>query len=213
VALAALLKVSGQDSVIECGGVAALVGLLAPGWTSAVHEQAAAALRSVCADNTPNQDGVRECGGVAALVALLAPGGSAAVLEDASFVLAKLCLRNARNRDCVRECGGIPALVALSETAAAAKSVAGTFMNLTSAVSRDAVRAGGGVAALERVLACPSLAAAYVWAAHTSGLDISDCDAFAVMRATLKRRCQGIRCQSARCARARQAHCEPQYLC
>jgi len=48
VALATLLKGSSQDSVRECSGVAALVGLLAPGGSAAVHEQAAAALYNLC---------------------------------------------------------------------------------------------------------------------------------------------------------------------
>ena len=64
-ALATLLKGDSQDS-IACGGAAALVGVLAPSWTDAVHEQAAAALWNLCVKNSQNRDSVRECGGVAA---------------------------------------------------------------------------------------------------------------------------------------------------
>jgi len=69
----------GSDSVRECGGVAALVHLLAPGSSAAVHEQAAAALSKLCWDDWQNRVSVRECGGVAALVGLLAPGMTDAV--------------------------------------------------------------------------------------------------------------------------------------
>ena len=88
-----------QDSVRECGGIAALVALLAPGSSSALHELAAGALCVVCAGNTQNQDCVRECGGVAALVGLLAPGGSAAAQREAAAALCNLCSENTQNQD------------------------------------------------------------------------------------------------------------------
>jgi len=155
-----------QQCVGACGGVAALVGLLAPRGPAAVQERAAKALANVCAGNALNQDSARECGGVAALVALLAPGGSDDVRVVAAWALCNLCTNNTRNQDSVRVCGGIPALIALSNTAAAHKGVAGALVNMTggSAANREAVRACGGVAALERVLACPSSAAAHMWA-------------------------------------------------
>jgi len=60
-----------QDSVRECGGVAALVALLAPGGSAGVHARAAAALGHQCFSNIQNQDSMRVCSGVAALVGLL----------------------------------------------------------------------------------------------------------------------------------------------
>ena len=149
VALATLLKDSSQDSVIAGGGVAALVALLAPGWTEAVHEQAAAALRNLCCGNAQNCDSVRACGGIAALVALLAPGSSAAVHEQAAAVLQTLCLDNAQHRDSVRECGGIAALVALlapGGSAAVHEQAAKTLLNLclNNAQNCNSMREGGG---------------------------------------------------------------------
>jgi len=65
-----------RDYIRESGGVAALVGLLAPGGSAAVRGNAAGVLCKLCYENAPNKDSVRECGGIAALVALLAPGGA-----------------------------------------------------------------------------------------------------------------------------------------
>ncbi len=57
-------NVHNQDSVRECGVVAALVALLAPSRSAAVRAQAAGALQNVCSAHTQNKDSVRECGGV-----------------------------------------------------------------------------------------------------------------------------------------------------
>jgi len=99
-------NVENQDSVRECGGVVALVALLAPSAAPAVRARAAAALGNLCMANARCQDSVRECGGIAALVGLLAPGGPAAVLDRAAGALANVCARNVLNQDSVRECGG-----------------------------------------------------------------------------------------------------------
>jgi len=69
-----------RDYVRQCGGIAALVGLLAPGGAAGVHHEAILALDCLCLDSSKNQERVREGGGVAALVGLLAPGSSADVL-------------------------------------------------------------------------------------------------------------------------------------
>jgi len=97
--------------VRECGGVAALVRLLAPGGSAALHAYAARALRNLCSGNAHNSNSVRECGGVAALVGLLAPGSSAAVREQAAAALLELCSVSAQSRDA--ECRGVAALVGL----------------------------------------------------------------------------------------------------
>ena len=102
-----------KDYVRECGGIAALVGLLAPSGSAAVHEQAAAALANLCWDNVKNKDSVRECGAVYALLGLLAPGNPDAVQRTAAMALANLCADCGQNKDSVRECGGEPALIAL----------------------------------------------------------------------------------------------------
>jgi len=99
--------------VRAAGGVAALVGLLAPGRPAAVREQAAAALANLCAGSAANPDSIRECGGVAALIYLLAPGSPAALQQVAAVALANLCAANEQNRACVKACGGHAALYAL----------------------------------------------------------------------------------------------------
>jgi len=157
VALATLLKGDNQGS-IACGGVAALVGLLAPSWTDAVHEQAAAALWDLCAKNTQNRDSVRECGGVAALVALLAPGGTRAVLKQAVGALCCLCFANVQNKNSVRASGGVAALIALPApggSAAVQEQAAAALRNLCvdNAQNRECVRECRGVAALVGLLA------------------------------------------------------------
>jgi len=73
--------------VREFGGIAALVGLLAPGRPAGVQEQAARALRNLCADSKEGQDSVRECGGIAALEGLLVAGGPATVRAEAAAAL------------------------------------------------------------------------------------------------------------------------------
>ncbi len=154
-ALATSSEGTGQpnNSVRDCGGVAALVALLAPGGSAAEQEQAAVALNKLCVDNTQNCDSVRECGGIAALVALLAPGGPAAVQEAAAMALRNLCSNNAQNRDSVRVCGGIAALIGLlapGRSAGVQGAAAGALCNLCfrNVLHCDIVRECGGIAAL-----------------------------------------------------------------
>jgi len=80
-----------RASVRECGGVAALAGLLAPGGSAATHDRAAGALVSLTSESARDCEAVRACGGVAALVeGVLARASSAAALERAAAALRDL---------------------------------------------------------------------------------------------------------------------------
>ena len=87
-----------KDCVRECGGVAALVELLAPGGSAGLQRDVVKALNNLCYGSTENQDSMRECGGVIALVALLAPGGSAHVRQRAAVALRSVCYANKKTR-------------------------------------------------------------------------------------------------------------------
>ncbi len=117
----------------ECGGIAALVALLAPGGSPAVQARAAAALGNLCSSNTRNQDSVRVCGGVAVLVGLLTPDGSPDLQRYVVGALAHLTSEGEQGRDAVRACGGTAALehvLACPSSAAAHEQAAAVLRNL-----------------------------------------------------------------------------------
>jgi len=79
-----------KDSIRECGGVAALVGLLAPACPAAVHEMAAGALVMLTSENGQCRDAARACGAAAALQRVLACASSTAAHKRAAAALRNL---------------------------------------------------------------------------------------------------------------------------
>jgi hypothetical protein len=100
-----------------CGGIAPLMGLLAPGGPAAVHEQAAGALWSVwrcgacgALTNTANKASIRQGRGEAGVVGLLAPACPAAVHRMAAGALASLTSESGLCWEAVGACGAAAAL-------------------------------------------------------------------------------------------------------
>ncbi len=79
-----------RDGLRECGGVAALVGLLARGGSAALHTRAAGTLMYLTSERGQSWEAVRACGGVAALERMLACPSSAAAHEWAATALRDL---------------------------------------------------------------------------------------------------------------------------
>jgi len=73
-----------------CGGVAALVALLAPGGSAALHHNVAGALMVLTSEGGQSRDAVGACGGRAALERVLACSSSAAAHEWAAAALCNL---------------------------------------------------------------------------------------------------------------------------
>jgi len=73
-----------------CGGVAALVGLLAPAHPAAVHHRAACALVCLTSESGQSRDAVGAYGGVAALEHVLACASSASAHQLAAAALRNL---------------------------------------------------------------------------------------------------------------------------
>jgi hypothetical protein len=73
--------------VRECGGIVALVGLLAPACSAAVHRSAAGALACLTRESVPSCEAVEACGGAAALEGVLAGASSAVAHRCVADVL------------------------------------------------------------------------------------------------------------------------------
>jgi hypothetical protein len=135
-----------QESVRAAGGVAALVGLLAPGGAAEAHMFAAGALANLCRDSSVGRASVTECGGAAALVGLLAPGGDAIACEAAVWMLSELA-GDAQGRDAVLVAGGVAALrgvVARGRPARAQPWAADALRRLGAAPGRRGGRPAAG---------------------------------------------------------------------
>ena len=74
----------------SCGGAGALVGLLAPGGSADLHQDATGVLVGLTSESGRGREAVRACGGAAALEGVLACAFSAAAHEWAAAALRNL---------------------------------------------------------------------------------------------------------------------------